>query len=302
MAPAHSALAPLFLVNPGAGAGRAEAHLRTLLPRLVERGLVADVVRVTSVDDACVALRGLEPGRVPVATGGDGTVSLVAAALCRNGMRDVAIAILPVGTGNILARTLGVHRPDQAVRALQHGAVRRIDVMRTSHPLAPVALVSVSGGFEGRFLDCYSRFRRFGRPLGAFAAVPLARKRTVGMNLQLDGDAVVQTDDPVFSAGLYNTPFYVGGAVMSPGADIADGSGEGVVYWTSSAYWRAVWAGLRGGARSGAPGILRRAWRVARIESEGTLQIDGEPVRPQAMSVWMEPAALSVLVPSTGTS
>jgi len=237
-----------------------------------------------------------------VAAGGDGTVGLVAAALRLNGMRDTAMAIVPLGTGNILARTIGVRHPDQAIRALQGGTVRHIDVMRTSHPTAPVALVSVSGGFEGRFLERYARWRRFGRPLSALAALAAASGRSVGVSLMLDGEAVVRGEDSVFSVGLYNTPFYAAGIVMSPEADIEDGRGEGVVYWTAAAYRTAILAGLRGGATGDVPGARRRSWRFAHMESEGALQVDGEPVSGHAISVWLEPSALGVFVPPRATS
>lgn len=252
-----------------------------------------------TIADAGVALRRLAPGGIPVAAGGDGTVGLLVAALHRNGMQDSAIAILPFGTGNILARALGVGDPRQAIRALEHGTVRHIDVMRTSHPAAPFALVSISTGFEGRFLSRYACLRRFGRPVGALAALSVAFGNGGPIALELDGDAVLRPDDGVFSAGLYNTRCYAAGLVMSPGADISDGWGECNVYRTARTYWATVGAALRGASRYPHAGVFRRRWRTAHIESQGPIQLDGEPVSGSAISVCMEPGALAVIVPTS---
>jgi len=62
-----------------------------------------------------------------VAGGGDGTIACAAQALC--GL-DGVLGILPAGTANLLAKDLGipVGAPEGAIRILQAGAVRTIDV------------------------------------------------------------------------------------------------------------------------------------------------------------------------------
>jgi diacylglycerol kinase (ATP) len=70
----------------------------------------------------------LHAGAVDVvaAVGGDGTMNATAPALLETGL---PLLVIPAGTGNDLARTLGIPLdPREAVRLLRDGAPRRIDI------------------------------------------------------------------------------------------------------------------------------------------------------------------------------
>jgi diacylglycerol kinase (ATP) len=75
---------------------------------------------------------------VVVAVGGDGTWSNVADRLLASGRDDVALGILPSGTGNDFGRNLGYDPGDpvEAVRILAEGQSRRVDVGRLETPSA----------------------------------------------------------------------------------------------------------------------------------------------------------------------
>jgi diacylglycerol kinase family enzyme len=258
-----------------------------------------EIVEVRSIEDASKALAGAPPDRTPVAVGGDGTVGMVAAALLRGGPTGVGIGICALGTANLLAQALGLDDPRRCFATLERSRAAPIDVMRTSHPLSPVALVSISAGFEGRFLQGFEHRRRSrGRLLAALGSLPTAWRSDARVVLELDGVPVTNPADPTFSAGLYNTGRYVGGLVMSPASDLADGVAEGVVYRTRAAYLRAIGDGLRGG-RPREDGItVRRTWTEARLESSGPFQIDGEIHAPGSLAIRLERRALSILVPA----
>jgi diacylglycerol kinase family enzyme len=84
----------------------------------------------TTIDDvgADAARRAVEAGaRLVVVSGGDGTVREVAGALRHTG---VPLGIVPSGTGNLLARNLGlpIGNPDAAVEVAFSGQDRTVDV------------------------------------------------------------------------------------------------------------------------------------------------------------------------------
>ena len=96
---------------------------------------------------------------VVVAAGGDGTVHLVANGLMEAGDTAddrPALGVLPLGTGNDFARTLGLplkHPPGRAVEALRHAECRTMDLIRVSHPdgegQTQYAVNVCAGGFSG---------------------------------------------------------------------------------------------------------------------------------------------------------
>ncbi|MCL6475420.1 MAG: hypothetical protein K6U75_10260, partial [Firmicutes bacterium] len=119
----------LFLVNPQAGGGRA--------------GRI-DWQRVcASLDNPCRVVVSQSPeeallcasqfcrsgGKVLVVAGGDGSVHVVLPALVNS---SAALALVPLGTSNVLARELGYPLGRRAVsgclQALRTGTLRRIDV------------------------------------------------------------------------------------------------------------------------------------------------------------------------------
>jgi len=285
------------------------------------------------MDDARRAVEALPTSAVPVAAGGDGTVGMVVAAVLEAGGAGRTVGLLPLGTANLLARDLGMRSVGAALEGLFAGTPRAVDVMRTDRGDAPVALVSLSTGFEGRFVARYDASRRYGRPIGALAALTtLAAAAAVGgpgrprgegsaggaarrpgggdagrgdthgagsgQLLEIDGQRVVDAGNPAYSYGLYNTTCYAGGFVMAADADLGDGIGEAAVYRTRAAYVRSALDGLRGGRGVTRPGVLRRPWTSALIASDGVFQVDGEVVPGGEIRVELVPAGVRILTPS----
>lgn len=110
----------------------------------------------TTIDDAgaSMARAALAAGAdLVVAAGGDGTVRVVCSEMAGSG---VPVGVIPAGTGNLLARNLGlplVH--DLALDAILNGQDRAIDIVRIEgDKLAPTRFVVMAGlGLDAAIMD-----------------------------------------------------------------------------------------------------------------------------------------------------
>jgi len=123
----------LVVVNPGASRLR-DPRRRTRIVADVEAWsrdangqspITVHVEDAASIGDA--GTRAIHEGaRLVVAVGGDGTVAGLTATLAGSG---ISLAIVPAGTGNVLATALGVpDHPGRSVRALGAATPRSIDL------------------------------------------------------------------------------------------------------------------------------------------------------------------------------
>ena len=91
------------------------AHGHALEVRVVDgKNLIAELKRAAS------------DGQMLVAGGGDGTISAAASVAYEAG---IPLGVLPAGTMNLFARSLGLPlRPDEALEAIAGGGLQRVDI------------------------------------------------------------------------------------------------------------------------------------------------------------------------------
>jgi diacylglycerol kinase (ATP) len=118
------------IVNPAAGTADDQAPVDELQRRLASAGHEIDIVRTGGPGEArALAAAAADAHDAVVAAGGDGTLNEVV-----NGLVDAAalarcvVGVLPIGTGNDFARSLGLEVPAAAVEAIVSGATRAIDL------------------------------------------------------------------------------------------------------------------------------------------------------------------------------
>jgi diacylglycerol kinase (ATP) len=238
-----------------------------------------------------------------IAVGGDGTVNEVAAGLVGTG---TALGVVPMGSGNGLARTLGLPlRPAAALIALESAVTRRMDVGRVTDRI----FLNVAGaGFDAVVGEDFHAHGRAGGRRGVLTYVRLSARRIFSYvpeswtlragEHRFEGRALV--------VAFVNGRQYGGGATLSPGGRMDDGAFEVMVIEDAPA-----WELLLGAPRLFLGGLERfrpyKLYPATEAVLEGPAAFphhrDGEPEEPVArLEVRLDRLALSVLVPEKTAS
>ncbi len=233
-----------------------------------------------------------------LAVGGDGTVNEVARGLLGS---LAALGIVPVGSGNGLARALRIPlRPEAALAALEGGARRRMDVgFLNGRPFLNVAGVGFDAAVGHAF---HERGRRGGRRgLLGYVRLSLAELRSYRPPRLAIEVAAERLDLTAFVVTFANGPQYGSGAFINPGAKLDDGRLE-VVVFESGPLWRTFFAASRlflGGLER-SPGYRLLAGSAATVTAgaPAAIHCDGDPAgTAQRIDVSLQPCALEVVVP-----
>jgi diacylglycerol kinase (ATP) len=235
-----------------------------------------------------------------IAVGGDGTVNEVARGMMGS---KAALGIVPVGSGNGLARALRLPlRPSRALASLEAGTRRAIDVGRLNGGL----FVNVAGiGFDAAVGAAFHQAGRDGRRRGFLSYLRLSlaeirRYRPRPLTLEADGERRGLSPLMVTFA---NGPQYGSGAVVNPGGRLDDGRLEAVLFDFRGSILDILAAAPRLflGGLEGTRGYGRIRTSRITVTAESPLPIhrDGDPAEPSGrIEVELVPRALSVIVPS----
>ena len=295
---AEPPLRMLVVANPKSGSADLAAVSCALERHLGGADIAYHVHRLEKGEQiADVVSDGVEKGMdVVVAVGGDGTVSGVADVLAET---DVRMGIVPAGTGNTLARELGIPLDiDGAVRLLVEGrSTVRIDAGRVRDQ---VSVLNVGIGVSAFMMDRTNRRQknRFGMSAYMWNGI----KGLVGIQphrftLTVDGRRYSRraSEISVANSGAIGKPAIRWG----PDVDLRDGKLDVCVVRARTVleFARLFWHVLSRQQRRD-PDIecLQAAQRVV-IESRRSMpvQIDGEPAGTTPVRIDILPGALQVI-------
>ena len=286
----------LLIVNPAARGG---ARLQgAALDAIRSAGITCDRMMTESVGHAATLAAELAPGYDVVFTlGGDGTAVEVIGALAGSGK---PVGVLPGGTGNLIARTLGIPmRLERAVAALVRGDRAAIDlgVINGARRFA----FSAGIGIDERMIEGAPAHLK--RRLGVLAYV-ISAGRAV---LRREDFLVRATVDGVVHERRASAVMVVNfGAVLNDlirlGPDIR--SDDGVLDLcvfsprTLRDSVRVLWRLFRKDFRSDAC-VLYVPGRRFRLETvpPRTAQADGELIGPTPLDITVAPLAALMLIP-----
>ena len=181
----------LAIVNPRAGFSRSQ-HWRETIAATIRREMGAQAVFTQYAGHASELAAAADADGLAV-FGGDGTVAEVV-----NGMdlERQRILLLPGGTGNGLARDLGLASMDAAFAAARAGRIRTLDLMRVTfqsqgETFSRLAISTASVGYAAETVALANRYFKF---LGELcyplaATLQAGRQRAFPVHVQLDQNA-----------------------------------------------------------------------------------------------------------------
>jgi len=283
-----------LLLNPASGRGSASTRLAAALrSERVEVIETADPSEMTAQ-----ARRAADEGldRVLVG-GGDGAVHYAIQGLAGS---DCALGIVPVGSGNDLARALGIELDlDAALRRAVQGSPKAIDLGR----IGDRVFAGVLGlGIDGDVCRIVQEQPAWVPGSAAYAYAVLRSLmgfRPPRLRVEYEDGAY---EGRVLLAGLANSPFFGGGMRIAPGALLDDGWLDLVIVeQVSLPTLLRVFPRVYRGRHLSHPAVHCARVRRASLHADPprTFYADGEPLMdsqdsPTPVEIW--PAALRVVV------
>lgn len=297
------------LANPEAGRGKGVAARDAAVARLRELDLDISVRTGSSAAETrrlaaeAVAAR---PDAL-VLIGGDGTLATVLDVLVGSG---IPLVLVPAGTGNDLARSLGIpfgsaETAALAVTAAVHGVPHALDVGEATCPDGTAHFLTVAAlGFDAKVSERTNRLRwPPGRARYYLALViELLRLRPMPFTLRADGVESPASDGTLIAVG--NTRSYGGGMPVCPDADPHDGVFD-VVHIAPVGRMQLIrlFPHLLRGTHVQLPQVsVMRATEVEVTAPGLVVYADGERVGTESVRIRTIPGALSILLPSSDTS
>ena len=302
----------ILIYNPTAGP---RAELRRDLQRVVdyvgERGWQVTMRSTRKPGDATALARAAVAAncKVVLVAGGDGTIREVVDGLVGS---ETAMGVLPVGTGNVWAKEIGLPtmtltQPDRLLRAtrmLVDGGVHRVDVGRAGNRYF---LNCASVGIDSQVTEQMEPRTRASKQLGALAYLSAGARVAsdfggVRSTIIIDGRTI---QAKIILILVSNIKLYGGLVEMTPEARLDDGLLDIRVFKGMGPSWvfRHL-AGVFTHRHLRDPMVDHYQGRRVTIYTAEPfpLQLDGDPIGATPVLLEIVPRSLRVLVPQAASS
>lgn len=208
----------LFIVNPHSGT-RGKDHIPRLLKKYLDAEIYEwDVIFTRYAGEAReLSNAGKDKYDLIVATGGDGTINEIARPLLHS---KTVLGIIPCGSGNGLARHLGIPlNQKKAIQLLNKQHVTKIDTIKLDRD----TFLNVAGvGFDAHIAQSFASSKKRGFLSYAMIALREIRQfRCTDYKLIIDGKEKIENAS--FLISVANSSQFGNNAHIAPNARIADG-------------------------------------------------------------------------------
>ena len=290
--------APSLIVNPVAGRGAAAKLLPRAQAGFAKAGIRDVLITRWEGEEESLVTRAIASGvRSFVILGGDGTCTRVANAILKSST-DCLVTVLPCGTGNDFAKTLGVsgYAPEEIADLVVRGDATRIDVGFADENYF---LNSCGFGFDASVLEASNRVR-FLKGDAVYIYAALGQLFTYrGMEVSANGAPGVKRGRMLMVT--VSNGRYLGGAFkIAPHASVLDGQLDACFIGDSNVVERVkLFAGAMRGNHIGMPSVATASVQQLALTfaSNPLMEMDGELRRARSKTVELKcvPRALSVV-------
>jgi diacylglycerol kinase (ATP) len=239
-----------------------------------------------------------------VAAGGDGTINEVVNGLAA-ASAHATLGIIPLGTGNDLARTLAIPSdPLEALALLTRGPVRVIDLMKIESADATAYGINVAaGGFSGQVDEVLTEeLKATWGPLAYLIGAARVLPDLTGYETSIAWEDGPPERVEALNVVVANGRTVGGGIPVAPSANPEDGRLDVVVVrYGSAVELLGVAARLLAGNYLTSERVFHRQVRRVRIASRPGMwfNVDGELLTNEPVTISVRPQALHVVVGPT---
>jgi diacylglycerol kinase (ATP) len=289
-----------IILNPAAGNARDLEDVVARLSRVPNGEIRISSKPGSAARFASAALRkGFD---LVVAAGGDGTLNEVVNGIGEN-LGDARLGLIPLGTGNDFARTIGV--PDDieaAIDLIVIGETREVDLVRVTSDEVRYFVNVSAGGFSGLVNEKLTpEMKKTWGPLSYLrgAAAALSELRAYRTTLALDNSESLTLD--LYNVVVANGRYVAGGTLIAPEASIDDGLLDIVLIPQRSAPELALLAAqvALGTHLTSDAIVFRRAAQLTVNSKPGMwFNVDGELVGNEPARFEILPRALRFIAPT----
>jgi diacylglycerol kinase (ATP) len=287
-----------LIVNPAAGRGAVGANLPLVRSVFAAHGVDNIYESAGPGDEERLAARAVQEGmQTIVAVGGDGTCGRIANAILRSAA-PCRLAVVPAGTGNDFAKTLGMNKYSaaQVAELVIRGDATQIDVgLADGHYF----LNSCGFGFDASVLEATSRVRLLkGDAVYIYSALrQLFTYR--GVEVSVNGAPDVKSGS-MLMVTVSNGRWLGGAFKIAPQASVLDGKLDACFLGDSNVMQRMkLFLGAMRGTHIGMPSVSAAGVHDLTLTFHDIplMEIDGELRRAQSRTVNIKcvPRALSVV-------
>jgi diacylglycerol kinase (ATP) len=287
----------LYLINPISGTQRKE-HLPGLIAELTDSAIFDCEIVITKYKGEATEIvkkKLLENFRYFVAVGGDGTVNEIAKTLINT---DAILGILPIGSGNGLARHLQIPlQPAKAIKIINTQKIQAIDYgLINNTPF----FCTCGVGFDALIGEKFSLCK--GRGLSNYVKTALLEYfnyKPETYQITIDNERKIMR--PAFLITFANGSQYGNNAYIAPNADIADGKLD-ICILSPFRMYKIPEIGIRLFAKNIDKSSHMHCERASNITLEraleGVVHFDGEPCRMgKKLEISLINKGLNVIIP-----